>query len=230
MEQEKTPGEIKMQALKTLKGNWKNSLAVVILAFFITSSLTAYDTLLIMASDNPLAATQPSAISTMASIQSLLLTGPVSYGLAKFFLHVRGDKETEIVLLFSGFKKFLKTFLCSFIQSIFVLLWSFLLIIPGIIAAISYSQAFYLMTRHDGLGPMEAIEMSKEMMRGHKSRYFVLLLSFIGWFLLSFLTLGLVYLFLGPYYNRTMAVFHENLYKITPDHIKSKYIKEIPSE
>ena len=49
-----------------------------------------------------------------------------------------------------------------------ILLWLLLLIVPGIIAAISYSQTFFILAEDDTIRPSEAIEKSKKMMEGYK--------------------------------------------------------------
>jgi uncharacterized membrane protein len=67
------------------------------------------------------------------------------------------------------------------------------------------------MNDNPDLKPLEAIELSKKMMYGHKARLFFLWLSFIGWFLLGIFTLGLGFLFLTPYYNATLANFYEDV-------------------
>ena len=50
-----------------------------------------------------------------------------------------------------------------------------------------------------------------KLMRGHKWQFFVLCLSFIGWILLCILTFGIGFLWLGPYFQTTMAAFYEDL-------------------
>ena len=56
-----------------------------------------------------------------------------------------------------------------------------------------------------------AIEKSMKMMEGHKMQLFLLDLSFLGWVLLSCLTLGLGFLLLIPYIQTTRAHFYEDL-------------------
>ena len=86
-----------------------------------------------------------------------------------------------------------------------------LLIIPGIIAAFSYSMSYYIINDHPELSAMEAITLSKEMMAGHKMDLFVLYLSFFGWFILGIFTLDLGFLYLAPYNNATIANFYQDL-------------------
>jgi len=92
---------------------------------------------------------------------------------------------------------------------IFVLLWSLLLIVPGIIAAFRYSMSFYILADNPDMGIMEAINESKRMMRGNKWKFFCLNLSFIGWAILGVLTLGIGYLWLTPYIEVTMIAFYD---------------------
>jgi uncharacterized membrane protein len=94
---------------------------------------------------------------------------------------------------------------------VFTLLWMLLLIIPGIIAAISYSLTFYIIADDDTIKPMEAIDKSKQMMDGYKWKYFFLALRFLGWALLCILTLGIGFLWLIPYVQVTFAKFYDDV-------------------
>jgi uncharacterized membrane protein len=72
-------------------------------------------------------------------------------------------------------------------------------------------MAPYLMAENPDMGIGEAISRSKEMMEGNKWRYFCLLISFIGWVILSSMTFGLGFLWLNPYINAASAVFYNDL-------------------
>ncbi|GHT57847.1 hypothetical protein FACS18945_2990 [Bacteroidia bacterium] len=89
--------------------------------------------------------------------------------------------------------------------------WSLLLIIPGIIAAISYSMTFYIIADDPAISAMDAINKSKKMMYGYKMKYFCLSLRFLGWALLCILTLGIGFLWLMPYIQVTFAKFYDDL-------------------
>ena len=67
-----------------------------------------------------------------------------------------------------------------------IFLWSLLLFVPGVIAALRYSMAAYYMAEDPSISAGEAIRRSKEAMKlkGRKMSYFMLLLSFVGWNLL----------------------------------------------
>lgn len=96
-------------------------------------------------------------------------------------------------------------------MGILTFLWALLLIIPGIIAAISYSQTYYLLNDYETLSFMDAITLSKLMMRDYKLEYFLLCLTFIGWWLLVVVTLGIAIIVVGPYLNATFANFYMGL-------------------
>lgn len=112
---------------------------------------------------------------------------------------------------------FIGLLVISILQGIFVLLWMFLFFVPGVIKSLSYSQAFYIYRDHikkgEKIGFLQAITESRQLMNGHKWEYFVLLLSFIGWILLSFVTFGLAAFWVFPYISITLANYYVNLAK-----------------
>lgn len=57
----------------------------------------------------------------------------------------------------------------------------------------------------------EAITASQQLMYGHKWELFCLRFSFVGWALLSVLTLGIGYLFLSPYTAATETAFYRSI-------------------
>jgi uncharacterized membrane protein len=142
---------------------------------------------------------------------SLILSGPMSAGMAKFNLKYARNEKPELVDIFSGFNNFLNTFVAFLLMIVFVILWSLLLIVPGIIAAISYSQTFYILADNPNIDGAEALEKSKRMMYGYKAKYFRLCLRFIPWALLCILTLGIGFLWLVPWANVTFAMFYEDI-------------------
>ena len=98
------------------------------------------------------------------------------------------------------------------LMSLYIILWSLLLYIPGIIKSYSYSQTLYIRAENPNISPSRAIELSKIIMDGHKGQLFYLHLSFIGWFILSGLTwniLGIVYVI--PYFSAALAFAYEEV-------------------
>ena len=98
------------------------------------------------------------------------------------------------------------------LRDVFTTLWMLLLIIPGIIKSYEYRMIPYLVADNPEMTWKEAFAESKRLMRGNKWKAFVLDLSFIGWWILSALTLGLLAVFyVGPYYSATSAALYEEL-------------------
>lgn len=136
---------------------------------------------------------------------SFALGGVWPLGMAAYALKFSNGELVGIEDIFSGFNNWLTSFCLYFLMGLFTVLWCFLLIIPGIIKAISYSMSYYIVAENPEISAMEAINRSKEMTQGHKWDIFVTQLSFIGWGILACLTLGIGYLWLIPYMNMTMA-------------------------
>jgi len=93
-------------------------------------------------------------------------------------------------------------------MALFVWLWSLLFIIPGIVKVYAYRMTPYILARHPEVSATEALNLSKRMTKGNKGKLFVMDLSFIGWFLLTGLTFGILGIFyVDPYYYTTSAGF-----------------------
>ena len=192
-----TNKELRAFAREQLKGRWGNP----VLGTFI------YIFLFILVSSIPI----------VGGIISFILTGPLFLGLMTFFLNFKRGKNPKIEEIFYGFKYFGSALLLNFLIVIFILLWALLLIIPGIIACLKYSMAYFVLSDNPNIGAKEAIEKSKAPMEGKKSQLFLLWLSFIGWGLCCILTLGIGFLWLLPYINVSMVNFYENLIKVPFD-------------
>jgi uncharacterized membrane protein len=142
---------------------------------------------------------------------TMIIGGPLSVALAKIFLRIYNKEQVEIGQLFEGFNDFTRTFTAYLLVSLFVLLWTLLLIVPGIIASLGYSQTFFILAEDPNISATEAMKKSKEMMMGHKGEYFMLGLSFIGWAILCIFTLGIGFLWLESYTKTSYAIFYKNL-------------------
>jgi uncharacterized membrane protein len=152
-----------------------------------------------------------SAMDNRASVLSLLIAGPMMLGAATFSLSVSRGKEAKLEQLFEGFKYYGLAFVTNLLMGLYIFLWSLLLIVPGIIAALSYAMAFYILADDKTLKPQEILDRSKQMMDGHKLQLFYLCLRFFLLALLCILTLGIGFLWLIPYANITMAKFYDDV-------------------
>ncbi len=151
-------------------------------------------------------------IKGLAPIVSLILTGPFMLGVSLFTLSFSRGQHTDYGFLFKGFNYFGRTVGAYLWVMLFTVLWSLLLIVPGIIAGISYSQTFFIMADDTSTDFREAVKKSKRMMQGNnKWRYFYLHMRFLGWALLSLLTLGIGFLWFIPYVRISEAKFYEDI-------------------
>lgn len=152
-----------------------------------------------------------SVASTIFGIGQLIIMGPLSLGIANILLKVLQEEKIEVEMMFSGFQDFARSFIAGLLISLYVFLWSLLLIIPGIIATFSYSMTYFIMQDNPQLSATDAIAASKRMMYGQKWRLFGLWFSFIGWWLLCVITFGIALIYVAPYYSVATAVFYSDL-------------------
>jgi len=151
------------------------------------------------------------AVPIMGPIAALLISGSMHLGFVIFSLSLSRKQNPQFSQIFNGFQKFSVALGAYLLQAIFVFLWSLLLIIPGIIASLSYAMTFYIIADDDSIGPLEAIRKSKEMMLGNRWKLFCLGCRFIGWILLCIPTLGIGFLWLFPYEMISYAKFYDDL-------------------
>ena len=157
-------------------------------------------------------ATVVSMIPGVGSLAYAVVLGPAfSLAVIKIYLGLTCCVEPNIKALFGEFNNFWSAFKVTFLVGLFTYLWSLLLIIPGIIKGISYSQAMYILAENPEIGAREAINRSKAMMDGHKMEYFVLMLSFIGWYLLCAITFGIATIWVIPYISAAYANFYNSI-------------------
>lgn len=141
----------------------------------------------------------------------LVVYGPLSVGIAAILLKLDRGENITVEELFSGFNDFSRTLVAGLLVSLYTFLWSLLLIVPGIIAALGYSMTFFILSENPRIGAEEALTASKIMMMGHKGELFGLFISFIGWWLLCLVTFGIALIYVLPYYECALTVFYQNL-------------------
>ena len=149
----------------------------------------------------------------VTGIVLFVLGSVIEVGYSKFNLDlVDRRKEAKIETMFGYFSFWKTTAVTRLLQSVYILLWSLLFIIPGIMAAYSYSMTGYILAENPNMTADEAIARSKQMMDGNRWRLFCLQISFIGWSLLSsLLTFGIGDLWLTPYRQAASAAFYREI-------------------
>ena len=188
-------------ALKSLKGKWGIAIGAWLAFFILTNLQIGWEW---QGNDG-------GNYKVALEIVGLIISGPLSLGYTTLILLISRNQKPDFAILFSGFKRFGISFAAYLLRFIFIILWTLLLIIPGIIAYLRYSQTFYILSEDENIGPLEAISKSKEMMVGNKWKLFCLYCRFIGWFILCVVTLGFAGLYVGPYFSQSGTKFYEDL-------------------
>ena len=134
-------------------------------------------------------------------------------GYAKFNTKLVRGENPELGTAMSGFEIFGKSLWLCIITAFFTSLWSCLLLIPGIVKGYAYMMAPYILADNPTMTAREALRASKKLTQGKKGKLFYIQLSFIGWALLSCLTAGILFLWITPYMNATMAAFYDDAIK-----------------
>lgn len=183
--------EMRAMAREQLKGKWGNPVIVALI----------YMVIMIFVSFVPY----------IGKLMSFIISGPFILGLSTYYLNFKRGNNPKPENIFSGFNNFGSAFILNIVIGLFVLLWTLLLIVPGIIASLRYSMSYYILSDNPDIGAMNAINRSKELMKQNKKKLFYLWLSFLGWGLCCILTLGIGFLWLIPYMSLSMINFYEDI-------------------
>jgi uncharacterized membrane protein len=182
---------------EALRGKW----GIAILTFFIYALLTTTSGTM---------RTHGSYL-TISSTLTLIIGGPLALGAAIFSLSISRGKEARLEEIFLGFNNFGTALVTYLLLLLYIFLWTLLLIVPGIIAALGYSLTFYILADDPNIKPQDALKKSKSMMDGYKEKLFYLSLRFLLLAILCILTLGIGFLWLIPYVHVTMAKFYDDV-------------------
>ncbi|MGN1316221.1 MAG: DUF975 family protein [Acutalibacteraceae bacterium] len=147
-------------------------------------------------------------------ILSIFVFSTLRCGGIRYFMKLRRNHKVEINEVVANFrdKTFLNIAKISFLEDIYIMLWSLLFIIPGIIKAFEYWAIDYILAVRPDLSKDEAFRLSKTIMNGNKLDLFVLELSFLGWTILSLFTFSLVGVFYAnPYIQATYVEFFDKI-------------------
>lgn len=203
----KSNSELLRSAKESLTGRWGIAIGTFLVYMIITASLQGGYRYQINSDSNQ----GFSFAYSFASLIYLLVAGPFALGIAIFSLNLARNMEARFEQIFDGFRNFKTSFVAYLLMILFIFLWTLLLIIPGIIAALSYAMTFFIIAEDESIEPMQALDKSKKMMYGYKLKLFYLCLRFFGLALLCILTLGIGFLWLFPYMYVTMAKFYDDI-------------------
>ena len=183
-------GQLRQSALEHLRGLWLYPVLCTLLFIAVTW----------MANSLPLV--------------GLLAAMPLGFGFSVAFLQfVRGEAEEDELVTrpFAVFNRYGRWLGGSMLVFAITLLWSLLLIVPGIVKAYTYAMTPFVMHDNPDMPVRECLNRSRRMMDGYKMKLFLLDLSFIGWVLLSIITCGIGMLWVIPYMQTARVEFYEQL-------------------
>lgn len=207
--------EIRQNARLSLKGNWKVAILIT-LVYNIVSIIGDF---------------MPESSTIWFYILTTISSALFIFGYTAIILHIVRGEDAKFLEIFVECKRFLKGLGMTLVVDIYTLLWTLLLIVPGFVAAITYSMTFYIWVDNPDIGINEAISKSIQMTDGHKLDIFKLYLSFTGWIVLTLvpalaigfwsnwsnkyaaviISLGMI--FISPYIEVSMGTFYTKLVK-----------------
>ena len=148
---------------------------------------------------------------TLIPFAGQILAPGLTLSLCMAYLSQSYGSNVQISDSFSGVRHLGKAWWLTILVSFFTALWSMLFVIPGIIKALSYSMAPFVLADDPTLTARQALDISKKITQGHKLDLFLLSLSFIGWSLLVTFTFGLAAIWVVPYLCATYANCYQTL-------------------
>lgn len=156
-------------------------------------------------------------LMSVVILLDVFICNPIEVGCKRFYVRNLNESAQigNVGFAFDNhYKNIIKT---MFFRDLYTILWTLLFIIPGIVKSYEYQMIPYLLAENPQMSREQAFAESKRMMSGQKWRAFVLDLSFIGWNILSAITLGILGIFyVQPYMDATHAALYEALRYGTP--------------
>lgn len=206
----KAPYQYRAQAREVLQDNWDDAISVYFAIFIITCILSV-----------------PSVIGELLPLGKYLSLGlaggttllgilAIPMQPAFYIALLQKTRNSEEKLLRNTVQQFTKNYSRLLLSGVLIniivsVLSIFTLLIGGIIFSYAYRMVPYLISDYPELSATEAMKISREMMQGYKWKLFLLDFSFIGWWILTFMTLGLGAFMLVPYTQTATVVFYEDL-------------------
>lgn len=194
--------QIRQETREILRGKWLAGVAITLI-FGILMLLTCAFSVFNLNDE---------VIFSLLTILTAIVIGyPLQLGFTMVWLKVaRHNSHPEVKDLFGAFnRRYHRSAMGTLLlMQIYTLLWSLLLIVPGIIKSIEYAMTPFIIADEPELGCNEAIEKSIAMMRGHRWQLFKMYLGMIGWMILGVFTCYIAWLWIIPYYQTAYAKFY----------------------
>ncbi len=226
---------IRKKAREALAGKWSKGAIITFILMLIIVSINLLTVKLVK--DNIIVANILSGILTFVSVPLGLGT---TYAFIKLKRNEEVKVLDFIKLAFTNFVKSWSLMVATIIKMIlpiiciivgivlFVIMAcssykiSFGLLVVGVIVYLAamvyavviglrYTLSYYISYDNANINAFEAVNESARLMKGHKGDYFVLILSFLGWAIISVLTFGIGLLWLIPYMQTATVCFYDEI-------------------
>lgn len=146
-------------------------------------------------------------------LYNLLLGNVIVTGARGWFLRYHRGQPVRVGEMFASFRIYKPVLAVTALRTLYCFVWGiFTCGIGSIVMSFTYSMADYIIYENPNLSASQALRLSKAMTDGHKWNLFVFDLSFMGWYLLSGFTCGILgIVYVDPYRNLAHAGVYEEL-------------------
>lgn len=216
-----TSSEYKAIARDALKGNWKKAIGATVAAAcmgaFCTSFYFIGQFMIVMGISIRIFENIPYYFMTLVFLGIILAIffffagGPAKFGYINFNLALLDRRPAKISMVAGRFSLIWKGIYMKIALFFYEFFFTLLLIVPGIVTMYSYAMVPYILEEKPNYTVSKAMRMSRKIMRGHKWQLFCLRLSFIGWYFIGILTVGIAFFYVFPYMNAAEAVFYNEI-------------------
>ena len=215
--------EYRQRAKELLKGKYREIILLEIAYLLVAGILTSlhesflpkYEIVSWIPFQRVLISAGNPALAQFFNFIGFVLGALVAFAFLKLFLTFASEQRQEKTesTFISGLKEQpLRSVLFRFYRTIFIFLWGLLLIIPGIMAAYKYATGYYILNKEKQWTAFEALEHSKQLMLGKRMDLFRLDVSYLGWYLLGLLTLGILWFWIVPRHSTARVLFFNDVY------------------
>ena len=202
-----SPGTLKEEARFALQDRYGEAVTVILIQACAAIPIAVMVAAILLHGTDSASGLFFGAIVGLELLLLVLLSGTLAVGAARYFLDTAALRGPEVAVMFGSFQDYRNTVEACVLTAVFTLLWSLLLVVPGVLAALRYAMTPYILAVNPGTRATDALRLSSQIMKGRKRAYFRLLLSFAGWYLLGLATGGLGLIFIAPYVQTAKAAF-----------------------
>ena len=167
---------------------------------------------LLLASLLPQIVLSLSPTNVLLNMVVVCVSAYIQIGIALYCLKIYKGKNVGLETIFSRFNGF-KPILFVLIYTLIVFLGLILLVVPGIILGLMYSQVFFILADDPDIGVIEAFNLSSKMMKNNMWQFFMLNLEALLYFIAGVFTLLIWWVWLFPRYSISFPGFYAELKK-----------------